>query len=116
MKNYEEIKEEESEFTKDYSDKRLNKYIRLCRFIRTMYDERLFWIVSLIPLFVIPAIFHYLGLLPITPLIALVFIASHFLFWQLKGKKEVKIMIDDIMPEINMTIKALEEIREGRNG
>lgn len=115
MKSYYEIKEEESEVTKDYSEKKLNKYIRICKFIRNMYDERLFWTVSLIPLFVIPMIFHFLGFLPITPIISLIFIASHFLFWQLKGKKEVKKMIDEIMPEINMAIRALEEIREERN-
>ncbi len=116
MKDYEEIKEEELIVTKDYSDKKLNRYIRLCRFIKRAYNEKLFWIVSIIPLFTIPFLFHILGVLPITPISALIFVAVHFLYWHFSGKKDVRMMIDDIMPEIDTTIKVLEEIREERNG
>ena len=116
MKDYDEIREEELIGTKDYSDKKLNRYIRLCRFVKYAYSEKLFWIVSVIPLFVIPFLFHILGVLPLTPIIALIFVATHFLYWRFSGRKDVRKMIDDIMPEIDMTIKALEEIREERNG
>ena len=116
MKNYDEIREEELIGTKDYSDKKLNRYIRMSKFVKYVYCEKLFWMVSLIPLFVIPFLFHMSGVLPITPIIALIFVLTHFLYWRFSGRKDVRIMIDDIMPEIDMTIKALEEIREERNG
>ena len=116
MKDYDEIREEELIGTKDYSDKKLNRYIRLCRFVKYAYSEKLFWIVSVIPLFVIPFLFHISGALTLTPIIALIFVATHFLYWRFSGRKDVRKMIDDIMPEIDMTIKALEEIREERNG
>ena len=116
MKDYDEIREEELIGTKDYSDKKLNRYIRLCRFVKYAYSEKLFWIVSVIPLFVIPFLFHILGVLPLTPIIALIFVATHFLYWRFSGRKDVRKMIDDIMPEIDMTIKVLEEIRKERNG
>ena len=116
MKSREEIKEEELLTTKDFNDKKLRRYILLCKFIKRAYSEQLFWMVSIIPLFLIPFLFHISGVLPITPIIALIFVLVHFLYWRFSGRKDVRIMIDDIMPEIDMTIKALEEIREERNG
>ena len=116
MKDYEEIKEEELLVTKDYSDKKLNRYIRISKFVKCAYSEKFFWVVSVIPLFVIPFLFHISGALPLTPIIALIFVATHFLYWHFHGKKDVRKMIDDIMPEIDMTIKVLEEIRKERNG
>jgi len=116
MKDYDKIREEELLTTKDFSDKKLNRYIRLCRFVKCAYNEKLFWIVSVIPLFVIPFLFHISGALPLTPIIALIFVATHFLYWHFSGKKDVRKMIEEIMPEIDTTIKVLEEIREERNG
>jgi hypothetical protein len=116
MKSYYEIKDEELEVTEGYSDKKLDRYILICRFIRYIYDEKLFWTVSLLPMIVFPCILNYLGLLPITPIIAIAFIGTHFIYWHFKGKSDVKKMIDDIMPELDMTIDVLEEIREERNG
>lgn len=116
MKDYDEIREEELIGTKDYSDKKLNRYIRMSKFVKWAYSERFFWVVSVIPLFVIPFLFHISGALPLTPIIALIFVATHFLYWHFHGRKDVRKMIEDIMPEIDMTIKVLEEIRKERNG
>lgn len=116
MKDYSEIKEEELLVTKDFSDKKLNRYIRLCKFIKRAYNEKLFWVVSVIPLFAIPLLFHFLGVLPITPITALIFVVTHFLYWHFRGKKDVSMMIEEIMPEIDITIEVLEEIRKERNG
>ena len=116
MKDYDKIREEELLTTKGFSDKKLNRYIRMCKFVKWAYSEKLFWAVSVIPLFAIPFLFHILGVLPITPITALVFVATHFLYWHFSGKKDVRKMIDEIMPEIDTTIKVLEEIREERNG
>lgn len=116
MKDYNEIKEEEILVTKKYSDKKLDRYIRLCRFVKRAHNEKLFWLVSIIPLIVIPSLFHFLGFLPITPMTALMFVLAHFLYWHFSGKKDVRKIIEEVMPEIDMTIKALEEIRKERNG
>lgn len=116
MKDYDEIKEEELITTKNYSDKKLNRYISMCKFVKWAYNEKLFWVVSVIPLFAIPLLFHFLGVLPITPITALIFVATHFLYWHFSGRKDVRKMIEEIMPEIDMTIKVLEEIKEERNG
>jgi hypothetical protein len=116
MKNREEIKEEEMLVTKDFSDKKLNRYILLCKFLKYIFNEKLFWTISIIPLFLIPFLFHISGVLPITPMIALVFVLVHFLYWHLRGRKDVKIMIDDTIPELNIVIEVLEEIKDERNG
>lgn len=116
MKSREEIKEEELITTKDFNDKKLRRYILLCKFIKRAYSEQLFWMVSIIPLFLIPFLFHISGALPLTPIIALIFVATHFLYWHFHGKKDVRKMIDDIMPEIDITIEVLKEIKDERNG
>ena len=39
MKNYNEIKNEELIVTKNYSDKKLDRYICNCKFLRKLFSE-----------------------------------------------------------------------------
>lgn len=108
MKNYYDIKEEESEKTKKYSDKNLNKYIKAHKFIRGLYSELFFWIISLIPFAIFPLI--------IGPTLNtfLVYLVVHFFFWSLWGKRKYHEMCDKDIEEINLVIQVLEDIQKER--
>lgn len=108
MKNYYEIKEEESEKTKNYSDKNLNRYIKTHKFLRGLYSELFFWIISLIPFAIFPL---FIG--PNITIYA-IYIVAHFFFWTLWGKKKYHKMCDKDIEELNLTIQVLEDIQKER--
>jgi hypothetical protein len=116
MKNYYEIKEEELEVTEDYSDKKMYRYIWLCKILRKMYSEAFFWIISSLPFFAIPGIFIYLGFFGLDIMTVSLFVLTHFIYWHLSGRKEVIRIIDETVPELDLTIEVLEDIRKERNG
>jgi len=116
MKSYQEIKNEELVVTKNYSKKNLDRYIWFCKVLRNMFSEKFFWIVSWIPFVVIPGIFIYLGFFELDPITVFMFIASHFLFWFLKGRKDAIKLIDEALPELDLSIEVLEDIRKERHG
>ena len=108
MLNYHEIKEEESEKTKNYSDKSLNRYIKGYKFLRGLYSELFFWIISLIPFFIFPS------LIGPTLDVYLIYLVVHFFFWSLWGKKKYHEMCDKDIEELNLTIEVLEDIQKER--
>jgi len=108
MLNYHEIKEEESEKTKNYSDKSLNRYIKGHKFLRGLYSELFFWIISLIPFFIFPL------LIGPTLNVYLIYLVIHFFFWSLWGKKKYHEMCDKDIEELNLTIEVLEDIQKER--
>ncbi len=112
--SYNEIKEEEFEFTKDYSDKKLNRYIGLCKFLKFIMNEVFFWIISLIPMALVWSVFIFSGLFGLDSLSVFIFIFGHFLYWYFAGKKSANKIIDESYPELELQIKALEEIRNER--
>lgn len=116
MKNYQEIKEDELIVTKEYSTKDLNRYIWFCKILRKMYSESFFWAISLFPFFIIPGIFIYLGFFGLDIMTVSLFILTHFIYWHLSGRKEVIRIIDETVPELDLTIEVLEDIRKERNG
>ena len=116
MKNYNEIKNEELIVTKHYSDKKLDKYIWNCKFLRKLFGENFFWIVSFIPFIIIPGIFILIGFLELDIITILLFIITHLIFWLLKGKKEAIKIISETLPELELTIEVLEDIKKERNG
>lgn len=105
MKKYNELKQKESDKTKNYSDKRLRRYIKINKVVRGLYSELSFWLISLIPFVVFPIIIGP------TVNIYLVYVIAHFLFWFFWGKKKYHEMCDDDVEELNLTIELLEEIR-----
>jgi len=116
MKNYNEIKNEELIVTKHYSDKKLDRYIWNCMFIRKYLNENFFWIISCIPFIIIPGIFILIGFLELDIITILLFIITHLIFWLLKGKKEAIKIISETLPELELTIEVLEDIKKERNG
>lgn len=108
MKNYHDIKEEESEKTKNYSDKSLNRYIKVHKIIRGLYSELFFWIISLIPFAIWPLIIGP------TLTIYTIYLVIHFFFWTLWGKKKYHKMCDKDVEELKLTIQVLEDIQKER--
>jgi len=116
MKSYHEVKEEELIVTKNYSNKKLDRYIWFCKVIRKMFTEEFFWAMSLIPYTIIPSVFVYLGFFKWDAVTIFLFVAIHFGYWFLKGRKNAKKFIDETLPELNLSIEVLEDIRKERNG
>ncbi len=116
MKTYQEIKNDELIVTKNYSNKKLDRYILNCKFLRKLFSETFFWIVSFIPFLAIPSVFIYLGFFKLDIMTVSMFTLLHFLFWLLKGKKEANKVISETLPELELTIEVLEDIRKERNG
>ena len=108
MKNYHDIKEEESEKTKNYSDKSLNRYIKSHKVLRGLYSELFFWIISLIPFAIFPL------LIGPTLTIYTIYLVVHFFFWSLWGKRKYHEMCDKDIEELNLTIQVLEDIQKER--
>lgn len=116
MKNYNEIKNEELIVTKNYSDKKLDRYIWNCKFLRKLFSENFFWIISCIPFIIIPGIFILVGFFKLDIITVFLFTIAHLLFWLLRGKKDAIKIISETLPELELTIEVLEDIRKERNG
>jgi len=116
MKSYQEVKNDELIVTKHYSKRKLDRYIWFCMFIRKYLNENFFWIISCIPFIIIPGIFILIGFLELDIITILLFIITHLIFWLLKGKKEAIKIISETLPELELTIEVLEDIKKERNG
>ena len=114
MKTYEEIKKEELETTKGYSDKRLDRYIRLYKVLDKILDVRVLWTISALVFLAIPLTVHLSGIASFGPVEALIITIAHYFYWRYKGEKETKKLLDDTVPELEMTLQALHEIKEER--
>ena len=114
MKTYEEIKKEEIETTKEYSDKKLNRYIRLYKVLDKILDMRVLWTISALIFLAIPLTVHLSGIVSFGPVEALIITIAHYFYWRYKGEKETKKLLDDTVPELEMTLQALHEIKEER--
>lgn len=114
MKTYEEIKKEELETTKGYSDKKLDRYIRLYKLLDRILDIRVLWTISALVFLAIPLTVHLSGIVSFGPVEALIITIAHYFYWRYKGEKETKKLLDDTVPELEMTLQALHEIKEER--
>ena len=114
--NYHEIKEKELISTEKFSSKKLNRYIWLCKFLEKMLTENFFWVISAIPFFIIPSIFISIGFFELDPMTIFLFTIVHFLFWIIKGRKEALKVINETLPELEILIEVLKDIRNERNG
>ena len=115
MKSYEEIKKEELLLTKNYSDKKLNRYIKVCKILKWFLNEKFLWILSIIPFSIIPGFFTLLGVFSLNTFTILIFLFGHLIYWNILGSKEANKLIDDSVPELELGIKVLEDIKEMRN-
>ena len=114
MKTYDEIKKEELETTKGYSDKKLGRYIRLYKVLDKILDMRVLWTISALVFLAIPLTVHLSGIVSFGPVEALIITIAHYFYWRYKGEKETKKLLDDTVPELEMTLQALHEIKEER--
>jgi len=114
MKTYDEIKKEETETTKGFSDKKLDRYIRLYKVLDKIFDMRVLWTISALIFLAIPMTVHLSGIVSFGPVEALIITIAHYFYWRYKGEKETKKLLDDTVPELEMTLQALHEIKEER--
>jgi hypothetical protein len=114
MKTYEEIKKEEIETTKGYSEKKLDRYIRIYKVLDKILDMRVLWTISALIFLAIPLTVHLLGIVSFGPIEALVITIAHYFYWRYKGEKETRKLLDDTVPELELTLQALHEIKEDR--
>ena len=110
MSKYHQIKEKELETTKDYSNKKLDRYIRFHRILRGIYSEWFFWSISIMPFMIYPLLIdNTIGMW-------IFFTFSHMLFWYFKGEKMYHKDCDSDIEELELTIEVLEDIQKERNG
>ena len=114
MKSYEEIKEEELNVTNKYTDRQFSIYFNFFKILRSFFTEGFLWCISIMIFIGIWSVFYFLGFFPLDSLSAFMFVLSHFLYWVFKGKKSAKELIDDVVPELDLILKSLSEIKEMR--
>jgi len=118
MKSYEEIKKEELKNTNKYSGKELNRYlnfnIKALKGMRFFLNHGVLWTISILTFIAISGIFSWLGFYNFDVIQFLFIVITHFIYWILKGKRDALKLIDDTLPELNITIKVLEKIKEER--
>ena len=107
MKTYEEIK---SEFdAKNYSKKELAKTIAGFKIVRPFFTKGFLFAVSVIPFaigFAAHAFFY-----GYSAIAAVVFLAAHLAFYVKYVKKEHKKEIDPSLKELDLIIKALNDLK-----
>lgn len=114
MKSYAEIKIEEIETTKDFTSKQMNRHILKHKIIKLLISENFFWLISFIPFTIIPGISIALGFFPLDILTVFMFLGIHFLYWYFKGRKEAQKLISEDLPELELVIEVLEDIKKER--
>jgi hypothetical protein len=108
MANYHTIKAQEKETTKNYSEKKMRRYMKAHKILLALYSELFFWGISWIPFILFPLIFG----LPQS--FYLVYVLGHFLIWEFRLKKEYHKMCDNDISELYITIEVLKDIQEER--
>jgi|LauGreDrversion4_2_1035121.scaffolds.fasta_scaffold1793511_1 hypothetical protein len=109
MKSYNEIKEEELEKTKNYSDKKLKGYIKSHRILKSISSEFSFWLISFVVFMLFALIFEN------TVGMYLLFLVSHLLYWRWIGIKWFKREMTELNEELELAIEVLEDIQKERN-
>jgi hypothetical protein len=109
MRNYHEIKEKELETTKDYSDKKLKRYIKSHKVLRSVSSEFSFWLISFVVFMLFALLFESsVGMY-------LFFLVSHLFYWRWFGVKWFKREMTELNEELELTIEVLEDIQKERN-
>jgi hypothetical protein len=114
MKTYDEIKEDVKKDLDGKSEKYIKRYLKLLKVLRSIFSEKVLWIISFIPWLIVPGIIHLAGFLGFTPIDGLFFLITHMLYWRFKGNKDTRELIDENRPEVEMMIQAVEEIIESK--
>ena len=108
---------------KNYKKKVLKKeYVELIKqqnkkdllFAKKIITEKILWVVSWIPFLIIWFLLYIIGLIKIDLSTIITFVISHMIYWVFSGKKATRKFIDDVVPELEMVIDVLLEIKEER--
>jgi len=108
MANYHTIKAHEEETTKNYSEKKMRRYMKAHKILLAVYSELFFWGISWIPFILFPLIFG----LPQSFYLA--YVLGHFLMWEFRLKKEYHKMCDSDISELCITLEVLKDIQKER--
>lgn len=111
---YQEIKEREIKTTELYTDKSLRIYIKFHLMVKRIFTEKILWVMSWIPFSIIWGVFIWFGMFKLDFLTTFIFLISHMIFWKISGKSATQELIDDVVPELEMVIDVLIEIKEER--
>lgn len=106
MPSYYDIKQKELKTTKDFSEKKFNRYVKAHRILRALYSELFFWSVSLVPLII--CAFLIGGSVEVFAF----FFFVHFLFWYFKGQRMFYEDCRNDIEELDVTIEVLLDIKK----
>lgn len=107
--NYHKIKEFESKTTKNYSDFKLSVYINLHKFLLFFTSNTFFWIFSMGAFLLVP---FFINNNLISYIITLVF---HLFSWEMYLKNRAQQLTSENKYELELTIDALNDIKNERN-
>jgi hypothetical protein len=108
MSNYYKIKEKELKTIKDYSDKKLKRYIKSHKIILNISSEFFFWFLSFVVFMLYPIFLdNTIGMY-------LFFLISHLFYWRWLGLKWYKREMTSLVEELELTIEVLEDIQKER--
>jgi hypothetical protein len=111
---YHEIKERELKVVENYDESDLDRYIKLLILAKKIFSEQVLWVFSWIPFLIIWFLFYIFNLIKIDLPTIITFVISHIIYWVISGKKSTQKFIDDVVPELEMVIDVLIEIKEER--
>jgi len=111
---YHEIKERELKVVEKYDDKDFDRYIKLLILAKKIFSEKILWVVSFIPFLIIWGVFYLLGAIKLDLPTIFTFVISHMIYWIFAGKKSTQKLINDVVPELEMVIDVIIEIKEER--
>jgi len=112
---YQEVKEREYKVTQNYTEKDFDRYYKLLVLAKKyVFNVKTLWVLSMIPFFIFPGLFYWIGGLKFHLGDVVVYLIAHMLYWRFVGKKSTDELIDEVMPELNMVIDALDEIKVER--
>jgi len=107
--NYHEIKEKELKTTKDYSNRKLSRYIKSHKILLKISSEFFFWSLSFIIFMIYPFLLdNTLGM-------SLFFLISHLVYWKWWGTKWYYKEMNDLVKELELTIEVLQDIQQERS-
>ena len=106
--NYHDVKNQELKNTKDFSDKKLERYIKAHKVLLNLSSEFFFWFLSFV-VFMLYPIF-----LDNTTGVYLFFLVSHLFYWKLLGLKWYNKEMTSFVDELELTIEVLKDIQTER--
>ncbi len=109
MPNYHEIKQQELNTTKNYSNRKFNLYLIGHKVLMRLSSQFSYWLMSFV-------IFMAFALLSFNdPMIYLFMLVCHFLFWEFWGINRHHKDMSELRIELELTIRVLEDIKKERN-